>query len=269
MSNLSNIGFSVQSEADVRNILELAYSRGKTIPVHNGAYVVYSDASGAELWLQFNDKKEFVGFNPHFRGQSQRNICLTAEVERPESPLDRAFYAWAAPSELNNPESGMYPFVFDLPNGLQYNAFPFPLDTPLQLAAFVQGLELYESEEDYNQHQTDEPKLAAQSFIPSGLFHVGSENGPGSPQATGVFAGIIKASEKRKNDLTGEAFYWLLVDTLGGEVDVVGDLRYFEKEPRVGGIAFGQFWLSGQLLAEGLSPAEEKKGFFSRWFGKK
>jgi hypothetical protein len=41
------------------------------------------------------------------------------------------------------------------------------------------------------------------------------------------------------------------VDTLGGEVDVVADVKLISSEPQIGGIVSGQFWLSGKIIQNG------------------
>jgi hypothetical protein len=48
--------------------------------------------------------------------------------------------------------------------------------------------------------------------------------------------------------MTGEEFYWMLVDTLGGEVDVVASTDLCESLPNPLSIIQGQFWLSGRIL---------------------
>uniref|UniRef100_UPI002611E03D hypothetical protein n=1 Tax=uncultured Agitococcus sp. TaxID=1506599 RepID=UPI002611E03D len=215
--------------------------------VKEGVYSVFSDNSGAELFIQFNKNNEFLGVNPHFKGKSKRTVCLINTVERPESELDGAFYGWADPSEKNNPDSGLYPFVFDLPDFKTIGQIDFPKNFEIQLTAFAQELSIYDNEQQYNESQTSEPKWATQSFVPSGLFSF-EEKDPDPPQAFSIFTGIIKQYERKLNELTHEEFYWLLIDTLGGEIDVVADIRFFEKEPVVMGIVQGQFWLSGQLI---------------------
>ena len=244
MSNFSNIGFRVATFEEFQQILEKVHGISHQIKVNEGSYFIYSDGSGAELFIQFNKQNANIGTNPHFKGKSKRTVCLTHTVERTKSELDGAFYCWAAPMEIDNPNSGAYPFVFDLPDFKTIGQIDLPKNFDIQLAAFAQELRVYDSEKEYKDSQTG---LATQSFIPSGLFSPkGEDTIP--PQARGIFSGVIKQFERKRNGLTNEEFYWLLVDTLGGEVDVVADIGFFEKEPAVNGIVVGQFWLSGQLI---------------------
>ena len=62
MSNLSDIGFPVQSEQDVNGLIEDLLSVVKPIRCNQGAYYIYTDASGAEMYLQGNAGDELVGF---------------------------------------------------------------------------------------------------------------------------------------------------------------------------------------------------------------
>jgi hypothetical protein len=266
MSNLSDIGFNVTTQEEFQQLLEKAYKSSNQIKIDEGAYSVFTDTSGAELFIQFNKKNELLGANPHYKGKSKRTVCLTNTVERLESELDGAFHCWADPMSENDPDSGAYPFVFDLPDFKTIGQIKFPRNFEIQLTAFAQELSIYDNEKEYNDSQTTDPKFATQSFIPSGLFSFGEEKDPNPPQATGVFTGIIKQYERKRNELTNEEFYWLLVDTLGGEVDIVADIRFFEKDPVLNGIVQGQFWLSGQLANAPKRELKENKTFFQKLF---
>ncbi|PIE47682.1 MAG: hypothetical protein CSA42_02645 [Gammaproteobacteria bacterium] len=268
MSNLSNIGFDIQNEEDFYSLVERAYEKSSRIKTKQGSYFKFSDESGAQLWIQMNSKNELIGANPHFEGKSKRKVSLTASIDRQESILDGAFHSWADPLEKDNPESDSYPFVFDVPDHKRYEEIEFPQTVEIQLSAFAQEFDYYESEDEFLNGQEGEPKWASQSFVPSGLFNPGEGEDPNSPEAFGLFAGIIRESAKRKNLFTGQEFYWMLVDTLGGEIDVIADLRYFvNSEPKKDGVVHGQFWLSGCLLSEPKSSEKRKKGFLNRVFG--
>lgn len=270
MSNLSDIGFDINSEEDFYKLAEKAYGKATSIKAEKGTYFQYSDSSGAELWIQMNKKNELIGANPHYKGISKRTVCLTANVYRKESVLDGAFHSWADPTESDNPESGAYPFVFDVPNHNSLGNIRLPQNVEIQLSAFAQEFDYYENEKAFEQGQEGEPKWASQSFVPSGLFSPNENSDPNPPEAIGLFVGIIKQTEKKKNELTGQEFQWMLVDTLGGEIDVLADLRFFSAEPKIGGIVHGQFWLSGQLLNMPVLIEKEKKlGIVNRIFGKK
>lgn len=219
----------------------------------DGFYLKFSDASGAEIWLQGNMDQELIGFNPHYEGKSRRTVALTQAIERDSSELDGSFHAWANPSDSDDAESGDYPFVFNSPDFRSVHLHEFPQTVEIQLTAFASNdLKIFGNEADFSENQTSEPKFAAKSFVSTGLFAPG-EGGEGDIDLSTVhpiasFAGEIKNFERRTNRLTNEDFYWFLVETLGGETDVVADAKLITAEPQIGGIVHGQFYLSGKIL---------------------
>ena len=122
MSNLSDIGFPVQSEQDVNVLITETIKYVESIRCPRGFYLRFSDASGAEIYLQGNIEQELIGFNPHFDGKSRRKVGLIKAVERDSSELDGGFQAWANPSA----ESGEYQFVFDVPDFRLNDGIEFP-----------------------------------------------------------------------------------------------------------------------------------------------
>ncbi len=249
MSNLSDIGFPTRSEQDINDMISHVLELAETIRCPQGFYLKFADASGAEIWVQGNFEQELIGFNPHFAGKSKRRVGLTGTIERESSELDGGFHAWAEPDEDKIVDSGEYPFVFDVPDFRTIEKFDFPQIREIQLTAFASNdFKIYKSEKDYYDAQDSEPKFASKSFIPSGLFTPDEEAAAiEPPRPIGIFAGEIKEFELKTNELSNEKFYWFLAETLGGEVDVVADVKLISSEPNIGGIVSGQFWLSGRL----------------------
>jgi hypothetical protein len=252
MSNLSDIGFPVRGEQDVNEVIIKVLENVAEIPCPpRGAYYKFADESGAAIYLQGNAAQELIGFNPHFEGKSRRLVSLTKAIEKESSELDGSFHAWAnPPAEENDAESGEYPFVFDAPDFRVHDGgLSLPQKSEIQLAAFATGeFQIFADEQAFYDSQTTEVKFAAKSFVPSGLFNF-NEAEPGQPPlAFGVFTGEIMEFELKTNRLTGAQFYWFLVETLGGETDVVADPKLVTAEPKIGGYLNGQFWLSGKII---------------------
>src|SRR4051812_46611547 len=111
MSNLSDIGFPTPDEQAVNEMIMHVLEHSKPVESSHGFYLVFTDASGSEIYLQGNFEQELVGFNPHFAGTSRRKVSLTKAIERDSSELDGGFHAWANPLEGLS-DSGDYPFVF-------------------------------------------------------------------------------------------------------------------------------------------------------------
>jgi hypothetical protein len=251
MSNLSDIGFPVPSgEQDVNEMIQNVLPFVKIIPCPLGIYYKFTDASGAEIYLQANLGQELIGFNPHFEGQSRRLVALTKIIERDSSELDGGFHAWAAPSDETKPETGEYPFVFDVPDFRTVGQIELPQTLEVQLTAFASNeFRIFGNERDYLDSQEDEIKMASKSFIPTGMFLPDGSGTPiEPPRPIGMFAGEIKKFELKTNTLSKEKFYWFLIETLGGEADVVADPKLIAGEPQIGGVITGQFWLSGRII---------------------
>jgi len=250
MSNLSDIGFPVQSEQDVNVLITETIKYVESIRCPNGFYLRFFDASGAEIYLQGNEQQELIGFNPHFAGKSRRKVGLTRAIERDSSELDGGFHAWANPPE-NETESGDYPFVFDVPDFRMIENLQFPQICEIQLTAFASNdFKIFADEKEYDDSQESKLKYASKSFVPSGLFAFDAEDESidlSIVRPIGVLTGEIKEFELKTNELSNEKFYWFLVDTFGGEVDVVADVKLIPNEPQIGGIVSGQFWLSGRI----------------------
>lgn len=251
MSNLSDIGFPVSGDEDINEMIISVMKDAQELPCPGGFYLRFSDESGAQMFLQGNKDQELIGFNPHFDGKSRRKVGLTQAIERDSSPLDGGFHAWANPENDDFESSGEYPFIFDAPDYRTVGHIDFPGVCEIQLTAFASNdFQIFESEEDYFASQESEVRLSAKSFVPGGLFSFGEDEDfdINVVRPIAMFTGEIKEFEIKTNSLTGEKFYHFLVETLGGEIDVVADIKLIPETPKIGGIVNGQFWLSGRLL---------------------
>lgn len=253
MSNLSDIGFAVRGEQDVNEMIMQVLPLAAEIRCARGFYLQFSDASGAEIWLQGNLDQELIGFNPHFAGKSRQKVALTGALERDSSDLDGGFHAWSNPPHEDD-AAGDYPFIFDVPDFRTISLSRLPQTVEIQMTAFASSdFRIFASVQDYEDGQESETKIPVKSFIPSGLYAFNEDDQSSDLNAVrpiGAFAGEIKEFDRRTNELTKESFYWLLVETAGGEADVVADAKLITTEPQIGGIVSGQFWLSARLLKD-------------------
>lgn len=254
----------VDSEEDMHALLEKIAEDVEDIPCGKGAYFRWSSGQGAELWLQVDKRGSIVGVTPYFNGKSEMRVAVTAAVGRPDdTPMEGAVHGWADP-QGDEPESGSYPFVFDLVDKAVYGNLDYPFVSGVRLSAFAHELSIYESEDSFDEAQQDDVKFAAESFIPSGLFSPDDETTE-PPGSHAVFTGRILETQELTNSLTGGRYAWMRVRTLGGEIDVVSDLELIETTPVVGGIASGAFWLCGRILEPKIAA---KSGFLGRLFNR-
>jgi hypothetical protein len=262
-NHFSDIGFDLNTESEFQELANQVYERGKRFRTGKGTYLYWSPGEGVELWGQLDQTNNFIGLNPHFVGESTMRVGLTAEVDRSESsPLDGAFYGWASPNN-EDPESGHYPFVFDVPDFQLGKRAKLPCIADIQLAAFAHGLAAFESDDAYEAAHTEEPKFAAESFIPSGLFTPEGE-ATKPPQAYAIMTGYVIETAMRINPVAKAEFCWTRIRTYGGEFDVVADPTIVTGSIVKGGIVQGTFWLSGRRLN---NDPERKAGLLHKLFG--
>lgn len=238
----------------------MASRKGDTVNAESATYVRYADSSGVELWLLLNKKRELLDINPYFEGESSRRVKLTAAVRREGSEMDGAFHCFALEGETE-----LYPFVFDVPDLHTMGRFSFPSVYGIRLTAFAHDVYCFDDESEFENSQVDRIKFGPKRFIPTGLY---SEAGAptGEKESFASFSGTIERFELKTNTLTGREFYWILVDTSGGGIDVVVDPEMLNKAPRAGGAFYGHSWLSGRIMDP---PVPDKpRGFFDKLFGR-
>ena len=174
-----------------------------------------------------------------------------------QTKLDVRLEAWAAPDDPREPESGHFPFVFDLPE-LTTSLPRLPAAATVQLALFAYEFAWHSDDEAFAASQT-EPAFAPESFVPSGMF---VEDGP--PEAAAFFHGHLVEGGIRENETTSRPFWAGLVRTLGGEVDVVADLELLDGEPSPGAVVSVTGWLTGRLKYVDSSGPPPRSGLLSR-----
>lgn len=247
MSHLTTVGFHIENDEELKDLLGNAYEKGVPVEAENGLYVHFVDASGAELWIQVNQEKELVGLNPHFSGKARIKVGLVNVEEAEDDPMDGGYYAWANPRDLESEEEkGDYPFVFDVPDFYTTNYKELPQIREVQIAAFAQNIDCFESEEEFFAAQPEDIQMASSSFIPIGLFE--QEEGD-MPSSFGLINGHVLEVAEKQNELTGQSFLWLLVETLGGTMDLVCSLEVLNDQVvEKGYVIHSVAWLSGRLV---------------------
>ncbi len=243
-SHFSTIGMPVHDRPELVALIQRVSELAAVLETKQGQYLRWSDPSGAELWIQVDAHDTLIGVTPHFSGKASLRVRLDSRIQRPkDSEMEGAFQAWADPDQ--QPESVTYPLVFDAPDFRRHDSLALPISVPVQLAAFAHELSCYDSPEAFAADQTG-IRYAPKSFIPSGMFLAEGESA-GPPRSQAIFTGIILETGKRINQLTGESFDWILVDSLDGSFDVVADPQLINHDLQVGGVVYGSFWLSGLI----------------------
>jgi hypothetical protein len=240
-SHFQSIGFIVEDRDDLSDLVDLVAPLTHRIPVPGGAYAVWADTSGAELWLQVNDDNAVINMHPHWGGSARLPIDVERWWRSTGSHLDGRFVGTAGPERV--------PLVVDAPNASLYKDKPPRGQVDAQIAAFAHSLDVWADESEFQQSQSEsEVQFAPQSFSPSGMF-MNSPDGATEmiPAATAWFTGEVIATDVLRNTASDVEYLWIQVETLGGTFDVVADpsLLAGKASPQIGGIVQGDFWLSG------------------------
>lgn len=263
-SQFSSIGFRVTTGEDLAALASAVADRAETIDVAEGHYLKWAPPTGEQLWLQLKRSGDAMGMNPHFAGASEVRALLEARVTRKtHTPLDGTFLAWANPADDGSP-GGEYPFAFDCPDASTNDDLTLPAVVPLQMAAFAQQLTVHASERAYAADQASQgTAFPSRSFIPSGLISPSGE--PVSPpESHALIVGHVLEASPRQNSVSGEMYWWALLDTVGGTFDVVVDPSLLTGPIAAGNVLSGWFWLSGRVRRE----PPRRSGWFSRLVGR-
>jgi hypothetical protein len=248
-SHLSSIGFPVETEQDLYALAEKISQKSTPHEVNQGFYLSYQDPSGAAIWLHADQDQQIAGMNPHFAGPSVMPLKIVRKVHREKDhAFEGGYFAWVAPEEEHNHQEGAYPLLFDAPDFLRHQDLRFPALLLVQIAAFAHELEVYPSDEAWQQKAGDTLDMAAESFIPAGLFPADGRANAALPSAHALITGHVLDAQKRTNQMTGKSFWWLQVQSYAAIYDVVVDPVLLKAEPRPGCIVRGSFWLSGVIM---------------------
>lgn len=253
-SQFSAIGFTVSSGEDLAALASRVAERADTIDAAEGQYLKWAPPSGEQLWLQVKRNGDAMGMNPHFEGKSSVRVAVEARVTRDaHTPLDGTFLAWANPP-AGAAAGGDYPFAFDCPDAATHDALALPATRTAQIAAFAQQITVHASEAAYEAAQRAQGlTFGSRSFIPSGLISPSGEPVT-PPESHALIAGVVLEAAERRNTVTGEPFWWALVETVGGTYDVVIDPALLAGVVEGGNVVAGWFWLSGRLRGDAARP---------------
>lgn len=162
-----NIGFNIENEDGAYRLADFVLNSGSILPVENGAYAVWSDKSGAEVWervaLDHESKSvELLNIDPHFNGSTVWSLEFSREfsAERDDMLDCKAF--------LKNPdnESGICARVMGryaverLAMGKEYE---------FQVSMIPHSIAFFENEADMRNALSDESTVIG-ALTPVGVY---------------------------------------------------------------------------------------------------
>lgn len=260
VNHFRSIGIHVESIEDMIEIYTLAMQNSTQYKTDIGYVLQWTSSDGPELWLHLNKQRVVLGGDPAFHGESSIKASATRLFCRPnDTKYEGGVFVWVNPKE-DNLNEGEFPITFDLVDKVAYGNLVLPFLSEISVSAFADSLKIFESEEMYMKAMENEKlKLAPESNIHLGLFQ-----NKETPDSNIMMSGKIIKHKQMVNPLTNNPYYWILLKSLGGTVDVVADPDFIHAPLEVGGIISGTFWLAGRI-----KNPKVKKGFFSQWFKSK
>ena len=177
MSHYSAIGFPTINSNDelndlIRQALRTLAEEEDDAEEHSSEaeppdnYMVYSDPSGAELWLGFSDDDRLLCAEPYFSG-SLHTVGIDAVFPNGYDDGTGSVQAWMNGSEWKDGEwlGGSYPFVFDTPDLASFPEQSESTSCQIRLCAFAEEADIFADEAAFEAQQDREVPLSS-TFLP-------------------------------------------------------------------------------------------------------
>lgn len=256
-SNLSSVGFSFATPKEFQEtMLRLAPDAIERIGCAAGDYSIWRSRTGAEIWFHIpvlgteDDARDIAGLTPFFEGMSEIEIEVVERVNRPEdNDFEGAFTA-----QVMDPEGSdyTYPLTFDAVDYAAHAGRELPFKAHVRMTGFARNLRAFADEAGYAAAASGASggiALAPRAFIPVGQFTEDDEGArPEPPASTALLTGRVVEHRKHVNEVTGQAFHWLLVESLAATYDIVADPEIVEGEIIEGGTIEVGCVLIGRLI---------------------
>ena len=258
MRNLAQIGYEVSSLEDFQSLADQVFKSGKAYRAGRNQYICYRDSSGAELWVQHDEEEEIAGMNAHFDSQHWISAQLMHAQAYEDRPLDGTIEAQALDVDFSAENGNAAPiFIFDLPDAHSIPKVSLPAKAKVQLVAFAREIHCFENIEDYRKANPGKP-LRGLRVIEE------DRSNPSRISSLMRMDGSIVDAKLLHNEKGKHDFYWMLVLTSIGEVEVVAATRALPFLPQSGQIFDGDVRLSGRVVLENAEKL--KPGIMERLF---
>ncbi len=234
-----------ERQAQVRQILKESRPHSKRA---DSMTLRWSDPSGAQLWIYVDEEGAMRSVQPHLAGGPRIRLEIQAIVERPEvSPFDGGFLCLTQSGGSNPTLGGGFPIIFDAPDFPDVREAMLTAKHDVELAAFAVEFNVYATEDAFREAQPDLKPLGIPGYIPAGMM--GQAEGE-APTAHALMVGRVEEAREVKNEITGQSFIRLTVETPAGPLDMAVDPGMVEKLPAKGDIVQAGAWISGRLAPE-------------------
>lgn len=229
-----------------------AAAEGIRMPASDGSalarWAPVTPSTGAEIWAQINGAGEVVGATPFFSTGMPYRVAATGIGEDPEEPLDGWIDGWMEPTEDDEPYSGAFPLRVTLVDFAvsRIRVTTFPSIHRLEIAALAHEADLFDNEVAYAQAPGDIYRMPAQSF--ASAAHASVDETAEFQEATALANGIITSARLLANPVTDATYWWVQFTTRGITLHAFADQATLNREPHVGQVIAGSFWMVGRLV---------------------
>lgn len=256
-SNLSSIGFSFEGAEDFqKEMIRLAAEAIERIGCEAGDYSVWRSRTGAEIWFHLpflgteDTPRDIAGLTPFYEGLSTIDIEV---IERVHRPGDNDFEG-ALTAQTSDPDGGNdgYPVTFDAVDFAVHGARDLPFHAQARITGFARQVRAFANEAAYAADKSGplgEIGMAPRAFIPVGQFaETSDDDAPEAAASTALFTGRVGEYRRYVNEVTGQAFHWMLVESLAATFDVVADPEVVTGDIVEGGTVEVGCVLIGRLI---------------------
>jgi hypothetical protein len=267
-----DIGFPLESGMAYMNLLHEMVEYGQIIKTGRGAYVWWTPDQVIGVSAEIKEQGELGMLRPHFMGESRIKVALVEKFAYQDVRMaDGFFVAYAKPEKSggsfvskhknlhygDGTYSSHLPFIFDAPDYERYTDISLPALVEVKLTGFALNLHAYETEDEWMDFQIEtdtsgeeDPYIwTGEAFLSSAILDK-REDPTQYSRPTAFIAGTTLQTAIRTNPMTGCDYCWARLQTVAGELDIVVSPSILNGYFVTGGVACGNFYLSGQIVSD-------------------
>ena len=228
-------------------IAGIARSKGRRIVCPDGEYRAWLSPGGAEIWLHYPNGPDepggtqrqvepiddLKGITVFQRGAGTIRMRVHRRLSwKPENALDGVCIA-SLPALRRKGRA--LPFVFEQV-GYAVEPMPTPFDARVQVAGLAHRVWAYDTEAEFLRAIPSRRLVGRGAIVAMDPDEVADARliYRTKPGALWLVTGVIQKAIQLRNPLAGSPYYWLLVETDRGAIDVVANPGVIEGDVSVG-----------------------------------
>jgi len=237
-TRLHALGFPASWTLQAAQQLEaLAEGKARTVQAPKGHYRLWRTQAGAELWFHCPRRDparrgaptpapsghRLTAVTPFHRGLSSCSVRIGRVLTFDRSnPLEGSCLAWLPPAAVGGREQVI---VLELAPFALQPLKPTPFNTIAQIACFAHAVWAFPDVATYSTSTPRNRRIMAGAFSPITETDVPEVrlSYRHSPVTLGLATGLVKRSIRHTNPVTGDPYYWMLLETRRGTFDVLAN----------------------------------------------